>query len=201
MSKQIKLYTKKCILSKLKLKQYRLRWQSRRTQSLCLPTTRAPTRCWWGTLTPEGTGGTPEQTGRTWGAVKGEEKWRSDGTGALEGWLVEGRGSHTRRDHSLGVRRIGGEVACCVPCPLGPQEACWAPRPGPPPSKDPSSRVGPRGVGGRGGRRVQVNGKPPEVPGMIISTPRLEALRGHSSPAEPKPHPLSPQGLFWLCEF
>ena len=31
------------------------------------------------------------------GVVKGEEKWRRDGTGASEGWLWEGKGSHARR--------------------------------------------------------------------------------------------------------
>ena len=31
------------------------------------------------------------------GGVKGEEKWRWDGTGAPEGQLWEGKGSHTRR--------------------------------------------------------------------------------------------------------
>ena len=29
--------------------------------------------------------------------MKVEEKWRQDGTGVPEGWLGEGKGSHTRR--------------------------------------------------------------------------------------------------------
>ena len=28
--------------------------------------------------------------------MKGEEKWRQDGTGAPEGWLGEGKGSHAQ---------------------------------------------------------------------------------------------------------
>ena len=31
------------------------------------------------------------------GGVRGEEKWRRDGTGAPEGWLGEGKGSHAQR--------------------------------------------------------------------------------------------------------
>ena len=72
------------------------RWQSRRTQSSHVLTTRAPTRCWWGTSIPKGTGGTPEQQGRTWWGTRGE-KWRSDGTGTPEGWLGKGRDSHSWR--------------------------------------------------------------------------------------------------------
>ena len=47
-------------------------------------TTRAPVRCWWGTLTPNETGGTPEQLGRMWWGVRGEEKWRVDKTSVPE---------------------------------------------------------------------------------------------------------------------
>ena len=49
--------------------------------------------------TPKGTGGTPSnQVGRgVLGGMRGEEKWRRDGTGAPEGWLGEGKGSHTWR--------------------------------------------------------------------------------------------------------
>lgn len=44
-----------------------------------------------------------------------------------------------------------GKHSWHFPHPLGPQEACWAPRLGPPPSKAHSSCVGPEGmVVGRG---------------------------------------------------
>ena len=41
----------------------------------------------------------PQQLRRMWGMgeVKGEEKWRWDGTGAPERQLGEGKGSHARR--------------------------------------------------------------------------------------------------------
>ena len=48
------------------------------------------------------------------GGVKGEEKWKRNGTGAPEGRLGEGKGSHTRRgklgDHWEG-RGSKGSVA------------------------------------------------------------------------------------------
>ena len=52
-----------------------------------------------GPQTPTGTGGSPQRPGRTWGVgrVRGEEKWRRDRTGAPEGRLGEGKGSHARR--------------------------------------------------------------------------------------------------------
>ena len=42
----------------------------------------------------------PQQPHKTWGmgGVKGEEKWRWEGTGAPEGWLGEGRSSYTQQD-------------------------------------------------------------------------------------------------------
>ena len=50
------------------------RWQCGKTQSLLLPTTRAPAGHWWGTLRPKEMGGTPKEMGgtpkwttRTWG--------------------------------------------------------------------------------------------------------------------------------------
>lgn len=48
-----------------------------------------------------------------------------------------------------------GECAYHFPCPSGPQGACWAPKPGLLPSKDPSGCIGPRGLGaGKEGGRV-----------------------------------------------
>ena len=90
-------------------------------RSLHLLTTRAPTRCHWGTSTPKGMGGNPEGPGRMWGGVRGEEKWRRDGTGAPEGWLGGGEGfPHLERptnceginrngERPSGVQRIRGE--------------------------------------------------------------------------------------------
>ena len=49
-------------------------------------------------MKPKEMGGTPKRLGRMWGGVRGEEKWRPDRTGAPEGWLGEGRGSHAWRD-------------------------------------------------------------------------------------------------------
>ena len=52
-----------------------------------------------GPQTPKGAGGIhSDQVGRgAWGGVRGEEKWRRDGTGTSEGRLGEGKGSHARR--------------------------------------------------------------------------------------------------------
>ena len=90
------------------------RWRGGRTRSSRLPTTRAPARHWWGTSTPKETGGTPERPGRMWGGVKGEEKWSPDGTGTPEGWLGEGRASHTWTD----PRGLGGSGGVCLAFPL-----------------------------------------------------------------------------------
>ena len=43
-------------------------------RSLCLLITKAPTRRWWGTLTPKGTGGTPKWTGRMGGVEQVESR-------------------------------------------------------------------------------------------------------------------------------
>ena len=44
------------------------------------------------------------------------------------------------------------------PSPIQPHGSCWGPGPGPPPSEDPSGRVGPGGVGESRGGRVEANG-------------------------------------------
>ena len=58
------------------------------------------------------------------GGVKGKEKWRPDGTGAPEGWLGEGKGSHARKgklgNHWEG--RGSNESMARFPLPT------WAPR-------------------------------------------------------------------------
>ena len=55
---------------------------------------------------------------------------------------------------TLGGSEDQGRHGGCFPHPLRTREACWAPRPGPPPSKATSGHKGSRGVGGRdeGGR-------------------------------------------------
>ena len=53
--------------------------------------------------------------------------------------------------------RGSGELQLAFPCPRRPWKACWGPGPGSPPSEAPSGRMGPRGVGGSGGRRVEAN--------------------------------------------
>ena len=74
----------------------------------------------------EGDGKNPQQLGMMWGGMRGEEKWRQGGTGAPEGRLREGKGSHTRSgklgDHR-GGRGSKGSVAR-FPCPLGTLGAC-----------------------------------------------------------------------------
>ena len=58
------------------------------------------------------------------GGVKGEEKWRWDGTGAPEGRLGEGKGSHARRG-KLGNHWEGrGSKGSVARFPL----PTWAPR-------------------------------------------------------------------------
>ena len=75
------------------------------------------------------------------GGVKGEGKWRRDGTGAPEGRLGEGKGSHARRgklgDHGED-RGSKGSVAR-FPCARGPLGACGDPGPDPLPTMPPSS--------------------------------------------------------------
>ena len=82
------------------------------------------------------------------GGVKGEEKWRWDETGAPEGWLGEGKGSHTcsgKLGNHWEGRGSKGSVARF-----------------PPPTKAPSSHVGPEGVGGReGGAKVKARPQGP----------------------------------------
>ena len=53
------------------------------------------------------------------GGVRGEEKWRQDGTSISEGWLGEGKASHTRRgkvgDHWEGKGSKGSVVRFPLP--------------------------------------------------------------------------------------
>ena len=82
------------------------------------------------TRAPKGMGGTPsDRIGRgAWG-VRGEEKWKQDGTGTPEGQLGEGegKGSHSQRG------MVGGTIGRAedqkgvwpgFPCPLGPPGTC-----------------------------------------------------------------------------
>ena len=73
------------------------------------------------------------------GGVKGKEKWRQDGTGAPEGRLGEGKGSHAQRG-KLGGQRIKREHGQVSPAHLGPQEPAEIPGlilcpPRPPPAR------------------------------------------------------------------
>ena len=55
--------------------------------------------------------------------VRGEEKWRWDGTGVPEGRLGEGRGTHTQRGNKGGHWEGGGwTMASVSPAHLGPVE-------------------------------------------------------------------------------
>ena len=72
----------------------------------------------------------PQQPGRMWGlgAVKGEKKWRWNGTGTPEGWLGEGKGRDpTPEGGNWGTTGRAedqkGEFPG-FPCPLGPPGAC-----------------------------------------------------------------------------
>ena len=55
------------------------------------------------------------------GGVKGEEKWRKNGTGTPEGWLGEEKGSHAQKGGHWEGRGSKGSVAK-FPLPT------WAPR-------------------------------------------------------------------------
>ena len=92
-------------------------------------------------------GGTPEQPGRMWGGVRGEEKWRPDRTNTPEWCLREGRSSLTWRD-SQGARRIWGGVEGVYPTHSGPGKPAGllglvVHSPGPPLGRVGLGRVGP----------------------------------------------------------
>ena len=76
--------------------------------------------------------------------LRDEEKWRLDRTGAPEGWLRVGRGSHAWRD----PRGFGsGESAPSVSPPQSAREVCPALRPGPTPTEASPQPHWSRGVG------------------------------------------------------
>ena len=90
--------------------------------------------------------------------MRGEEKWRWDGTGAPEGRLGEGRGFHTLRgkfrDHWEGRGSEGSVVS--FPLPTWTPKSLLRPGLDPLPTETPSSRAGPEGVGGReGGAKIK----------------------------------------------
>ena len=110
------------------------RWWSRRTQSLCLLKTRPPTRCWWETSTPKGTGGIPKQLGRTWGECGGRRSGGGMGPASLRGDWGRGGVPTPGEAHSpwgdqqgwgenpRGFRGLEGNVASISPANLGPKE-------------------------------------------------------------------------------
>lgn len=77
------------------------------------------------------------------------------------GVAVEGRSSIPRG--TLWESEDQGERQLVIPCPISSWEACWGPRPGPPPSEVPYGCMGARGIGGReeGGRGGADVGSPP----------------------------------------
>ena len=87
--------------------------------------------------TPKGMGGTPSnRVGRgKWWVVRGEEKWRWDGTGTPEGPLREVKGSRAQRgkleDHWGAEDQKGARPG--FPCPLGSLGLILCP-PRPPPA-------------------------------------------------------------------
>ena len=105
------------------------------------------------------------------------------------------------------------------PLPTWAPGSLLAPKAGPLPSKARSSRVSPRGVGGREGgkkRRGRWGGtlqdgrirgdvpsfphrKPAGVLGLVLHPLRLEALWGPSGHAEPKLCPSAPPGPFLVA--
>ena len=105
---------------------------------------------------PKDTGGTPEQLGKMWGGVRGEEKWRPDMTVALAGWLGEGRGSLVWRDHRrgrVGVRGSRGSMPSISPAQSGPRKPAGVLGQVLHPLRPPLCHVGPRGMGGRQGEK------------------------------------------------
>ena len=157
---------------------------------MCLPTTREPAGRWRGTSTPQEMGGMLKRTGKTWGDW-GEEKWRPDRTGAPEGWLRRGRGSHAWRDPQ-GLR-WGGWSAPSVSPDQSAREVCLALRPGPTPSEAPSRPHWSCGC------REEAGGEQERQAGEVLGDWRRAAegvCPTHTSPAGLPggvPHPLRPE--------
>ena len=102
------------------------RWQQRRTQSLHLPTTRAPARCWWGTSTPKEMGQTPKRPGRTWGDRGGRKSVGRTGPVPLRGGWEVGGFLTPRRTLSRGLEDQG-ERAYHFPRPVSPRKPAGLP--------------------------------------------------------------------------
>ena len=102
------------------------------------------------------------------------------------GVAAGGEGFPPQRD-LRGFGGSGGKVASVSPAQLGARKpAGLPPRPGPPPSGDPSSLVGSRGTGGReGGRKGEVDGggEPSRIRGSGENVPSISPV--HLGPGEP----------------
>ena len=68
-------------------------------------------------------GGTPSDRVARGGGERGEEKWRWDGTGAPEGRLGEGKGSHAQRGKGGTFGRAENQKGAWPAFPL----PAWAP--------------------------------------------------------------------------
>ena len=154
------------------------RWQCGKMQSLHLPTTRAPARCWWGALMPKEKGRTPKRTGRTCG----DWEWRRSGDrkglvplrGGWEGGGVPTPGGTLRGSDKGGASPV-------FPVPNQQQKSAhisgqvlW-------PQRSPLGRVGPGDVGERPGRSGEPGGR--GLPG-----PEEQERNGGCLP-----HPLEPR--------
>ena len=141
-------------------------------------------------------GGTLERPGRTKGDGWGRRSGGQTGPAHLRGgWEGEG---FPRREGPSGARRIGGSAASVSPAQQarrpaglpGRSPAHWAPGPGPPFSRAPSSLVGPKGwERGReeGGRQGEADGG-----GGTLQDQRIRGGMAGISP-----HPLGPQEACW----
>ena len=129
------------------------------------------------------------------GGVKGEEKWRRDGTGAPGGGWGRGRDPTPEGVNwgTIGRSEDQKGVWPGFPCPLGPPGICGDPRPDPLPTEAPSSRAGTEGVGGgEGGAKVKARPPGPTplrggwgrggVPTLSRTHARLGVQRGRGDP-------------------
>lgn len=104
---------------------------------MCLLTSRAPTRHWWGLQTPKGTGGIPKLPRKMWEKRRVRKRWRQDRTGTPEGLLRKRRGSHARRGSHIergsvgmekdiwGIRGSEGNEVSVSPACLGLVSLLW----------------------------------------------------------------------------
>ena len=96
------------------------------------------------------------------GGVRGKEKWRQNRTHTPEGWLGGGEGLPCL-EGPPGAQRIRGSTPSISPAQSGPGKPVGLPGWVLYPPRPPLGCSGPRGVGGRQGRRGEVDRRgPPE---------------------------------------